>query len=113
MIYEGVDAMTELIKEEEEFLKLLLEQDWENDIQAYLKFREKLPESLAIQYGEIIESLKEKGYIRKKDVRKFILSESAKIYFKDKKKNKIKDICVGLYKIKDIWIGLYKIFKEI
>ena len=70
MSYEGVDAMTKLIKEEEEFLKLLLEQDWDNDIQAYLKFREKLPENLAIQYDEIIKSLQEKGFIRKKYKRK-------------------------------------------
>ena len=72
--------MTKLIKEEEEFLKLLLEQDWDNDIQAYLKFREKLPENLAIQYDEIIKSLQEKGFIRKKYKRKFILSECAKKY---------------------------------
>ncbi len=90
--------MTKLTKEEEEFLRLLLEQDWDNDIQAYLKFREKLPENLVIQYDEIIQSLKEKGYIRKKYIRKFILSESAKTYFKDKKKNKIKNICIGFCK---------------
>ena len=56
-----------LDKEEEQFLELLLEQDWDNDIQAYLKFEAKLPKNLKQQYGELIQSLMDKGYIKKKE----------------------------------------------
>ena len=63
-----------LDKEEEQFLELLLEQDWDNDIQAYLKFEAKLPKNLKQQYGELIQSLMDKGYIKKKRIRYFLLS---------------------------------------
>ena len=78
-----------LDKEEEQFLELLLEQDWDNDIQAYLKFNAKLPQNLKQQYGELIQSLMDKGYIKKKRKRYFLLSESAKRYKRNKKKYRI------------------------
>lgn len=90
--------MEKLSKEEEKFLNLLLEQDWEKDIHAYIKFRVKLPENLVIIYEEIIQSLKDKGYIRKKYIRQFILSEEAKNYRNKKLFNLIKNIFFVLYK---------------
>ena len=78
-----------LDKEEEQFLELLLEQDWDNDIQAYLKFNAKLPQNLKQQYGELIQSLMDKGYIKKKRIRYFLLSESAKRYKRNKWKYRI------------------------
>lgn len=93
-----------LSKEEELFLELLLEQDWENDIHAYFKFEEKLPSELKQQYTEIIQSLTEKGYIKKKRIRYFLLSESARNYKRDRKKEKAKSVASGIGKI----IGLVK-----
>ena len=79
-----------LDKEEEQFLELLLEQDWDNDIQAYFKFDAKLSQNLKQQYEELIQSLKDKGYIKKKEIRYFLLSEAAKTYKADKCKYKMK-----------------------
>lgn len=93
-------SMELLDKEEEQFLELLLEQDWDNDIQAYFKFNAKLPQNLKQQYGELIQSLTSKGYIKKKTIRYFLLSESAKTYKTDKWKYKIK---AALQEIKS-WI---------
>ncbi len=81
-----------LDKEEEQFLELLLEQDWDNDIQAYLKFEAKLPKNLKQQYSELIRSLKAKGYIKKKRIRYFLLSEFAKEYKANKWKYKIRKL---------------------
>ena len=83
-----------LDKEEEQFLELLLEQDWDNDIQAYLKFEAKLPKNLKQQYSELIRSLKAKGYIKKKRIRYFLLSEFAKEYKANKWKYKITQIAI-------------------
>lgn len=85
-------------------MELLLEQDWDNDIQAYLKFNAKLPQNLKQQYGELIQSLIDKGYIKKKRIRYFLLSESAKRYKRNKWKYRIIAI---LQEIKS-WIKLLR-----
>lgn len=77
--------MNLLNSDEEKFLQLLLEQDWENDKSAYPKFFKQLPDNLIKQYGEIIDSLIKNGYIKKKYIRYFLLSPEAYSYFKDKK----------------------------
>lgn len=81
-----------LSKNEERMLSLLIEQDWENDKGAYLKFRKQADNELIAQYDSLVSSLIEKKYIAKKYIRYFLLTPEAYSYFRDKRRNKIKKV---------------------
>lgn len=85
-----------LSKNEERMLSLLIEQDWENDKGAYIKFRKQADEELIAQYDNLVSSLIEKKYIAKKHIRYFLLTPEAYSYFRDKRRDKIKKLVIAL-----------------
>lgn len=85
-----------LPKNEEQMLRLLIEQDWENDKSAYIKFRKQAGEELIAQYENLVSSLIEKKYIAKKQHRYFLLTPEAYSYFRDKRRDKIKKLVIAL-----------------
>lgn len=85
-----------LSKSEERMLRLLIEQDWENDKDAYIKFRKQADEELIAQYDNLVSSLIEKKYIAQKRIRCFLLTPEAYSYFCDKRRDKIKKLVIAL-----------------
>ncbi|MGO5116550.1 hypothetical protein ACTQ33_16390 [Candidatus Avoscillospira sp. LCP25S3_F1] len=85
-----------LSKNEERMLRLLIEQDWENDKGAYIKFRKQADEELIAEYNSLVSSLIEKKYVAQKRVRYFLLTPEAYSYFRDKKIDKIKKLVNAL-----------------
>ena len=97
--------MQQLSKNEEQMLRLLIEQDWENDKSAYIKFRKQAGEELIAQYENLVSSLIEKKYIAKKQTRYFLLTPEAYSYFRDKRKYKIKKMSIAVSSWIKVFIG--------